>query len=192
MTLGVGFDAASRFPVAYSAAMKRELAVTIAGREAEVLVEPESTGGDGRWKVTLDGQERLVDARQIRPGTWSLLIDNRSILVDLDPRKNGIAVSSGLTEAVAQIEDARRRRLARAAPRGPAARGEELRAPIAGKVVKLLVAEGDEVAVGQGVIVLEAMKMENELVAERGGKVTAIHKQAGQPVDTGDLLVVLV
>jgi biotin carboxyl carrier protein len=70
-----------------------------------------------------------------------------------------------------------------------AARGESIRAPIAGKVVKVLVAVGDPVAVGAAVIVLEAMKMENQLVAERGGTVTAIHKAAGQAVDTGDLLV---
>ena len=75
--------------------------------------------------------------------------------------------------------------------RARAARGETIRAPIAGKVVKVLVAVGDEVAPGTPVIVLEAMKMENELVAERGGTVTAVHKQAGQAVDTGDLLVEL-
>ena len=55
----------------------------------------------------------------------------------------------------------------------------------------MLVAVGDVVAPGTPVIVLEAMKMENELVAEHGGTVTALHKQAGQPVDTGDLLVEL-
>ena len=64
-------------------------------------------------------------------------------------------------------------------------------APIAGKVVKLLVEMGTEVAPGTPVIVLEAMKMENEIVAERGGKVTAINKQAGQAVETGDVLVEL-
>jgi biotin carboxyl carrier protein len=193
MTLRVGWDAGRLRAVAYCAAMKRELAISVAGRETEVVVEPEPQGGDGRWRIVIDGQERLVDARLVRPGTWSILVDGRSYVIDLDPRRSGTAVTVGLTEAVAQVEDARRRRLARAAPRGGvASRGEELRAPIAGKVVKLLCAEGDEVAAGQGVIVLEAMKMENELVAERGGKVEKIHKQAGQPVDTGDLLVTLV
>ena len=55
----------------------------------------------------------------------------------------------------------------------------------------MLVAAGDQVAPGTPVIVLEAMKMENELVAERGGTVAGIHKSAGQAVDTGDLLVEL-
>ncbi len=90
-----------------------------------------------------------------------------------------------------QVEDARQKKLAAAAAagRGAAVRGESIRAPIAGKVIKSLVAVGDVVAAGQAVFVLEAMKMENELVAERGGTVSAVHKLAGQAVDTGDLLV---
>ncbi|HTJ41125.1 MAG TPA: biotin/lipoyl-containing protein [Kofleriaceae bacterium] len=169
--------------------MKRELIATAGGREIEISVEP---GDDGRWRITIDGATREVDARQIRPGTWSLVIDGRAYLVDLDRRKQGTALSSRLAETVATIEDARRKRLAKAAHReGLASTGEELRAPIAGKVVKLLVEVGATVSAGQGVIVLEAMKMENELVAERGGTVASIHKQAGQPVDTGDLLVTL-
>ena len=56
-------------------------------------------------------------------------------------------------------------------------------------MVKVLVAVGDPVAPGSAVIVLEAMKMENELAAERGGTVSAIHRSAGQAVETGDLLV---
>jgi biotin carboxyl carrier protein len=172
--------------------MKRELIATVAGREIEISVEQPGPDGDGRWRVVIDGAPRLVDARAIRPGTWSLVIDGRAYLVDLDKRKHGTALSSRLAEAVAVIEDARRKRLAKAAHReGLATSGEELRAPIAGKVVKVLVEDGAQVAVGQGVIVLEAMKMENELVAERGGTVVGIHKQAGQPVDTGDLLVTL-
>jgi biotin carboxyl carrier protein len=170
--------------------MKRELIATVAGREIEISVE--GPDDDGRWSVTLDGAARAVDARQLRPGTWSLVIDGRAYLVDLDKRPTGTAMSTRLAESVAVIEDARRKRLAKAAHReGFATTGEELRAPIAGKVVKLLVEEGAVVVAGQGVIVLEAMKMENELVAERGGTVATIHKQAGQPINTGDLLVTL-
>ena len=172
--------------------MKRELIATAGGREIEISVEPDASGS---WRVVIDGAARQVDARQVRPGTWSLIIDGRAYLVDLDRRpslKGNVALSARLAETVAVIEDARRKRLSKAAHReGLASAGEELRAPIAGKVVKLLVEVGAQVAPGHGVIVLEAMKMENELVAERGGTVTAIHKQAGQPVDTGDLLVTL-
>jgi biotin carboxyl carrier protein len=169
--------------------MKRELIVTADGRDRTVVVEGPLP--DGRFRITLDGATREVDARPIRPGTWSLLLDGRNFVVDLDKRRAGIAASVGTSETMLQVEDALHRRLATAAsPRG-AARGESIRAPIAGKVVKVLVAVGDTVAPGAPVIVLEAMKMENELVSERGGTVSAVSKQAGQAVDTGDLLIEL-
>jgi biotin carboxyl carrier protein len=176
--------------------MKRELVVTIDGREVEITVEPPANPRDpeARWRVIVDGTAREIDARPVRPGTWSVILDGRSHLVDLDARAGGsTAASTGLTDAIARVEDARTRKLARAAGRHgvSAATGEELRAPIAGKVVKLLVEVGATVAAGQGVVVLEAMKMENELAAERGGTVAAIHKQAGQSVDSNELLVTL-
>ena len=169
--------------------MKRELIVTADGRDRTVVVEGPLP--DGRFRITLDGKTREVDARAIRPGTWSLMLDGQSFVVDLDKRRGGIAASVGASEAMLQVEDALHRRLASAASPRSAARGESIRAPIAGKVVKVLVAAGDTVAPGAPVIVLEAMKMENELVSERGGTVSVVAKQAGQAVDTGDLLVEL-
>lgn len=189
--------------------MKRDLVVTADGRERTVAVEGPLE--DGRFRIVIDGTERLVDAKALRPGTWSLIIDDtaspsgdaahegsltrtgRSFVVDLDRRRTGIAASVGASEAMLVVEDARQKKLAAsaAAGRGATSRGESIRAPIAGKVIKSLVAVGDVVAAGQPVFVLEAMKMENELVAERGGTVSAIHKQPGQAVDTGDLLVEL-
>ena len=121
----------------------------------------------------------------VSPGATS------SFTVDLDRRRAGIAASVGASEALLQVEDALHRRLAAAASPREKTRGESLRAPIAGKVVKVLAQVGETVTPGTAVLVLEAMKMENELVAERGGTVQAIHKQAGQAVETGDLLVEL-
>ncbi|HEX2691749.1 MAG TPA: biotin/lipoyl-containing protein [Kofleriaceae bacterium] len=170
--------------------MKRELIVTAEGRDRTVIVD--GPGQDGRFRISIDGAEQLVDARALRPGTWSLVIAGKSYVVDLDRRRTGIAASVGDSEAMLRVEDALHKRLASAAGSRPAASGETLRAPIAGKVVKVLVAVGDQVAAGSAVIVLEAMKMENELAAERGGTVSAIHKAAGQAVDTGDVLVEIV
>jgi biotin carboxyl carrier protein len=169
--------------------MKRELIVTADGRDRTVVIEGPLP--DGRFRVAIDGEMREVDARAVRPGTWSIVLDGKSFLVDLDRRRTGLAASVGASEALLQVEDALHRRLAAAAQPRDKPRGETLRAPIAGKVVKVLVAVGDAVAPGTPVIVLEAMKMENELVSERGGAVTALHKQAGQAVETGDLLVEL-
>ncbi len=169
--------------------MKRELIVTADGRERVVVVD--GPQADGRFRITIDGELREVDARAIRPGTWSIILDGRQHIVDLDRRRGKIAASIGPSEATLEVEDALHRRLAAAAQPRDKPRGEILRAPIAGKVVKVLVAVGDVVAPHTPVIVLEAMKMENELISERGGTVKALHKLAGQAVDTGDLLVEL-
>lgn len=170
--------------------MKRELIVTADGRDRTVIVD--GPGPDGRFQVSIDGVELQVDATALRPGTWSLLIAGRSYVVDLDRRRGGIAASVGTGEVVLQVEDALHKRLASAAGVRTPAHGESIRAPIAGKVIKVMVAVGDQVAPGSAVIVLEAMKMENELAAERGGTVSAIHRNAGQAVETGDLLVEMV
>lgn len=171
--------------------MKREWIVTADGRDRTVSVEGPLPESEARFRVAIDGEVREVDARAVRPGTWSVVVAGRSFMVDLDRRRGAIAASVGASEAVLQVEDALHRRLATAAqPRG-AKRGETIRAPIAGKVVKVLVAPGDTVAPGAGVLVLEAMKMENELVSERGGTVTKVTAQPGQAVETGELLVEL-
>lgn len=169
--------------------MKKELLVSGGGRDAAISIEP---GPDGGWVVAIDGQPRAVDARLLWPGTWSLVLDGRSFVVDLDRRRTGVAASVGLGEVLLTVEDAQLRRLRQAAHRGPAAHGEEVRAPIAGKVVKWLCAVGDELAAGAPIAVLEAMKMENELVAERGGTVKEILRAVGQSVETGERLAVLV
>jgi biotin carboxyl carrier protein len=160
----------------------QELLVESGGREATIVVEPSDTHG---WRVEVDGAPRNVDARQLRPGTWSLLIDGHSYLVDLDPRKNGIAASvegsGGLGDAVITVEDAKTRRLRQNLATGPTVRGEDVRAPIAGKVVKILCAVGDEVPAGHAVAVIEAMNMEKEIC-----------KTAGQSAESGELLLVLV
>jgi biotin carboxyl carrier protein len=166
--------------------VKRELIVTAEGRDRTVIVD--GPGPDGRYQVSVDGVAQSVDAAALRPGSWSLIVGGRSFQVDLDRRRGGIAATVGDSVVTLQVEDALHKRLAATGARAPT-RGETIRAPIAGKVVKVLVAVGDAVAPGKPVIVLEAMKMENELAAERGGTVSAIHRAAGQAVDTGDLLV---
>src|SRR5262249_32982641 len=111
--------------------MKRELIVTVHGRDRMVAVE--GPLDDGRFRVAIDGVERIVDARATRPGTWSLLVDGASFVVDLDPRRGGIAASVGASEVLLSVEDALHRRLATAAgARTSSSRGEAIRAPIAG------------------------------------------------------------
>jgi biotin carboxyl carrier protein len=171
--------------------MRREISATVAGREVTIAIEPSA---DGRWRVAIGGQDaRLVDAVEIRPGTWSLLCEGLSLVVGVDRRSPGPAVLFAGGEANLELVDARRRRLAQSvaqAGRG-AQHGEVVRAPIAGRVVKLLVAAGDQVAADQGVAVLEAMKMENEIKAARGGVVEQVHVKPGQSVETQEPLLTL-
>ena len=79
--------------------------------------------------------------------------------------------------------------LARQAGAAAGARGKErVSAQMPGRVVALLAAEGDEVKAGQGVVVLEAMKMENEILADRDGVVRKLFVAEGQPVESGEPL----
>ena len=178
--------------------MKRELVAESGGTTRTVVVETAGGGGDagGGLRVTIDGLVQQVDARQIRPGTWSLIIDHRAHLVDLEPRRGAteftIVTAGGPGTGTVKVEDARSRRQAAAAKRDRVTpSGETVVAPIAGRIVKIHCALGDVVAPGTSVVVLEAMKMENELIAERGGTVSKIYRQAGDSVDTAEKLVEL-
>jgi biotin carboxyl carrier protein len=178
--------------------MKRELVAESGGATRTVVVEMVGEGRDvgGSLRVTIDGLAQEVDARQIRPGTWSLIIDHRAHLVDLEPRRGAtefsVVAAGGPGTGMVKVEDARSRRLAAAARRDRVApSGETVIAPIAGRIVKIHCAIGDVVAPGTSVVVLEAMKMENELIAERGGTVSKIFRQAGDSVDTSEKLVEL-
>lgn len=170
--------------------MQGELCATVGKKEHSVTAEVTE---DGRWRVTIDGREQLVDAREVRPGTWSLLMDGNSWLVDLDERKTGTVALFGTTETPIKLEDARRKRLAEVAHRDASSGGaaDTISAPIAGKVVKVLVEVGAVVKTGQGLVVLEAMKMENEIKAPRDATVKAIHASAGQSVETQEPLLTL-
>jgi biotin carboxyl carrier protein len=182
--------------------MKRELVAESGGTTRTVIVESSGEGGPssgaaGALRVSIDGVVQQVDARQIRPGTWSLIIDHRSYLIDLEPRRKvtefSVISETGTGVGLVKVEDARSRRLAQAARRDKQlATGEVVTAPIAGRLVKIHCAIGDVVAPGTSVVVLEAMKMENELIAERGGTVAKIFRQAGDSVDTAEKLVELV
>jgi biotin carboxyl carrier protein len=171
--------------------MRREFIATVGSEQRSLIVE---NGENGSFHVSIDGHPLEVDAAAVGGGTWSLIIGGRSYLIDLEERHSGTVVLTHTSETSLLVEDALRKRLADAvAGRNPGAgTGEVIAAPIAGRVVKLLVAPGDAVSAGQAVAVLEAMKMENEINAERGGEVETVHVAAGDAVDTRDTLVTLV
>lgn len=157
------------------------------GRTHTVAIEVDR-GREGHLTVTIGGTPALVDVRRTATG-YSLLLD-------------GAVVEAAVTDGAARGEmvvhlphvsvpvsiDARRRRGRTAAH----ADGEQrIAAPMPGRVLRILVAAGDEVALRQPVIVVEAMKMENELRAPKAGRIKEVAVEVGASVESGRLLVVI-
>ncbi len=154
----------------------------------DVVVERSSDG----FEVTVDGRRHAVDLICLDGAIASLRFaeDGRSFQVTYQhggDRKWRVAVGErefelAVLTPVEAIDEA-----AGARGRGPS----RIEAPIPGKVVAVAVVAGDEVAAGQQVVVLEAMKMENELVAEQAGRVAEVHVAPGDTVEAGAVLVEL-
>ncbi|HEX2450176.1 MAG TPA: biotin/lipoyl-containing protein [Gemmatimonadales bacterium] len=158
--------------------------VTIAGREIEVDVDGEN--------VRLDGETLQVSLRH-RPGTplWQLTLNGRASDVMLRSLGRGRwTAGMGGEQVELEVIDERTRhiRSLTVGAEQPAG-GEVIRAPMPGLVVRVLVEPGAPVAGGSGVLVLEAMKMENELRASTAGVVHAVRVEPGQAVERGQVLV---
>jgi biotin carboxyl carrier protein len=152
-------------------------------------VSVEVTGGAGRYQVTLDGRALAVDHCRLGPHESSLIVDGKSHETTLSRQEERYTVLLRGEAFEVELRDA-------AAGDGPAVRPQaagpvRVTAPMPGKLVRLLVETGHEVAAGQGLLVMEAMKMENELKAPRAGRVREIHVAERQAVETGALLLVL-
>ena len=159
------------------------------GAEARA-VEVERNGKS--FVVEIDGSRRPVELERLDGAVASLRFpeDGRSFQITYHHGRNGDwRVAVGQREFdLAVLTPAEATEAVSGAPESGPSR---LTAPIPGKVVAVKVAPGDEVSPGQSLIVLEAMKMENELSADRAGKVAAVHAAAGDTVEGGELLVEL-
>lgn len=143
-----------------------------------------------RFTITIDGRTHVVDATEVEPGRWSLLMDGSCASHDVRVRTRGpgeMSVKVNGASIAVGLRDPRRSRHAHAAADGPA----RIVAPMPGKIVRLLVGPGDAVAVRQGLVVVEAMKMENELRAPRAGTVSEVAVQEGAVVEVGAVLVTI-
>ena len=126
-----------------------------------------------------------TDIIQVEPNVYSILVDG----VSYEARVNGVEVTIGGVRFSIEIDDPRQwKRSARSADSSGQA---SLTAAMPGKIVRVLVAVGDEVAAGQGILVIEAMKMQNELKAPRAGRVTAMEVKENESVNAGALLATI-
>jgi biotin carboxyl carrier protein len=166
-----------------------KLTAQVGDREREIDVEPI----DGGYRVTIDGVTRVVDAQRVGAGSWSLIIAEVSTPVDVDTGRDGdLLVDVRGQQVTVKIVDPRKKLLENAkVARPPSAGPTAVVAPMPGKVVKILCKVGDAVAAGVGLVVVEAMKMENELRAPRAGTVAAVNAREGQAVEGGESLVTI-
>ena len=143
---------------------------------------------DAAYVVTLDGVEHVLDARKLEADFYSILYEGKSYELSVESQGGSYWVRHGAHEQLVELSDASRggrEQLRRREGR------EQIDSIMPGKVVRVLVAEGEEVQAGQGVVVIEAMKMENEVASPRSGRVKEIAVTPGATVEAGAKLIVL-
>jgi len=156
------------------------------GEEVPVEVDHLPTG---ELSVVVNGRRLAADAVHLGT-TTSIGIDHRIVDLWMEGTPPGVGVIARGHRFYAKVESERMRALAAALGSKGAAAGEgTVLSPMPGRVLKVLVAEGDAVEAGHALVVVEAMKMENELVAARSGTVKKVHVTAGQNVESGARLV---
>ena len=141
--------------------------------------------GEGLYEVTLDGATVRVDAVKSGPTIYSLIEEGRQWEASVDERGShgfDVLVRGALFHL--EAEDERSGRLAQSA-KVVASGPQAVEAEMPGKVIKVVFAVGDAVSEGQGVLILEAMKMENEICAPIDGTLTEISVAEGDTVESG-------
>ncbi|MFO7692956.1 MAG: acetyl-CoA carboxylase biotin carboxyl carrier protein subunit [Vicinamibacterales bacterium] len=169
-----------------------QLQIEVNGRLRTVDISQQ----DGLYRVVVDGVERVVDAAAVDASTFSLIWPDNgrsSHEVGLSPTglPGEIAVHMPAGVASAKVLTGAASRFGRGAGAAQAAGTQQVLAPMPGRVVKLLVRAGDEVKARQGLVVVEAMKMENELRSPKDGRVIEVLVAEGASVEAGRPLVVV-
>jgi acetyl/propionyl-CoA carboxylase alpha subunit len=170
----------------------------VEGKKLRVELGGTLSGGSigGAGECVVDGRALSVDVRMLEPGVMSLLItDPGKQYPDREGRQyhcvlDGHGVVIGGRRFGFEVDDPRSlqgRRGAGAGTEGP----RPVKAPMPGRVVRVLVEIGSAVEEGQGVVVIEAMKMQNELKSPKAGRVVRVGVAVGDTVGSGDVLVVV-
>lgn len=165
--------------------MKIEIALGEANRQVELAAAGE------RLRCAIDGVPLEADAVRIAPGIYSVLVEGKSLEVRIGPDGEGLRLVVGDREWRAEIRDPREWRR----NRGGAAEAQgrqQVSAPMPGKIVRVLVETGDSVDAKQGLFVVEAMKMQNEIRSPKSGKVERLLVTEGQTVNAGEALAIIV
>ena len=150
----------------------------------EIRLDWKQDGETCRFRIESE-EERVADIRPVEPAVYSVLVDGRSYQAIVDGNSVSIA---GRTFAV-EVIDPRRWKRERNHQAGEGF--QNIIASMPGKVIRVLVSAGDAVEAGQGLIVVEAMKMQNEMKAVRAGRVVTLAAVAGATVNAGEILATI-
>ena len=162
--------------------------VEIGGRQR--CVELPSNADGAATTIVVDGKQTVADVRMLRDGVLSLIVGGRQFQCILQRDADGDAVVVAGKRFGFSIADPRSlagQRGATGGSDGPKA----VKAPMPGRVVRILVAVGDEVEKERGLVVIEAMKMQNELKSPKTGHVFRVAVAVGDTVAAGDVLVIV-
>src|SRR5580698_3593759 len=147
--------------------------------------------GEKSWICKVDGKEVEVDAELTARDILSVLVGGKSYEIKRERSLQGeLHMVIGSARYAVDVQDPRSLRTRRAIA-GVDAGPQKLKAPMPGKIVRVLVAEKDEVKAGQGIIVMEAMKMQNEMKSPKDGIVEKILAAEGSAVNAGDTLAII-
>jgi biotin carboxyl carrier protein len=177
------------------------LSVTVRGKvyrielqrpaEAESNIpERENISNPHRWTCRLDGRQIAMDVAKVGPNTLSILQDGRSAVVRQERIGRNLVLFVGGVSYEVSVQDARSLATRKGATQDDTST-QKLAAAMPGKVMRVLAREGDEVVAGQGIVVIEAMKMQNEVRAPKSGILKRLLVQAGTNVNAGDVLAVV-
>jgi biotin carboxyl carrier protein len=159
--------------------------------ELQTLEEPATPGvSTGLWRIRLDGRVLLINAAPAGADTLSLLMNGQSFEVRRERLQGSLQIFVRGTAYSVSIEDPRSLRSRKRAGMDDAG-PQKLISSMPGKVVRVLAREGDEVAAGQGVVVVEAMKMQNEVRSPKAGTLVRMLAKPGKNVDAGEVLAIV-
>jgi biotin carboxyl carrier protein len=141
-------------------------------------------------QFAIDGVNVDANALEISPGIYSILIGGHSFEARVEPFGGALRITVGKAEFTASVRDPRKWQRNHHAG-AISEKRQQVTAPMPGCVVRVLVRSGDQVEAGQGIVVVEAMKMQNEIRSPKTGKVDRVLVVEGQPVSAGDAVAVV-
>ncbi len=163
-----------------------KLMITVDGQPRELEIQRQN----GTYNFVFGADPaREASLNAVEPGVYSVLLNGRSYEVKIAPGPDGYLVDFAGRRSVVQVRDPRS---LTQRSRGGAGEGRQtLCAPMPGKVVRVLVKEGDQVEAGAGLVVVEAMKMQNELKAPKAGRIVQLKAAVGATVKHGEMLAAI-